>query len=354
MPLLGKKILMPHNFENSFIEFCRKNKFEINKKQLEIVKFLESFFNTKKKFINFFSKKEKKCFYLYGNVGVGKTMIANHVYEKLDIKKMKVHFNEFMIDFHNFRHKKMDGNTIAQFVKNLKKNSDFIYLDEFQVTNIVDAMILGKLFEIIFIENIKILITTNTKLEDLYKDGLQRDQFIPFINIIEKNSIQKKLFLEDDYRSQMQDKNQRIFYPLDEKTLFNINKNFRILTKNFKKEKKLIKTKGRIFKINEFYNGVVRFTFKELCDQNLGAEDYINISETCEHIFIEEVPKFDEYNSNQQLRFITLIDILYEKKIILTLSMEKEINNLGTSKKHSETFKRTTSRLYEMTASKNY
>ncbi len=342
---------MPPDFVNSFSEFCKKNKFEINKKQLEIVKFLESFFYSKKNLIDFFVKKEKKCFYLYGNVGVGKTMIAHHIYENLNIKKMKIHFNEFMIDFHDFGHKnrKRYSNIIKQFVKNLKKNSDFIYLDEFQVTNIVDAMILGKLFETIFIENIKILITTNTKLEDLYKDGLQRDQFIPFINLIEKNSIQKELSLEDDYRSQMNNNNQRISYPLNEKTLFNINKNFRILTKNFKKDVRLIKTKGRVFKINEFYNGIARFNFKELCDQNLGAEDYINISKICEHIFIEGVPKFNEYNSNQQLRFITLIDILYEKKIILTLSMESEISNLGTSKKHSETFKRTASRLYEMT-----
>ena len=343
---------MAPGFENSFIEFCRKNKFEINKKQLETVKFLENFFHPKKRLINFFLKREKKCFYLYGNVGVGKTMIANHIYEKLNIKKNKVHFNEFMINFHDFRHKKKDGNTITQFVQNLKRNSDFIFLDEFQVTNIVDAMILGKLFEIIFLENIKILITTNTKLKDLYKDGLQRDQFIPFINLIEKNSFQNELFLEDDYRNQMQDNNRRIFYPLNERALFNINKDFRILTKNLKKEEMLIKTKGRIFKIDDFYNGVARFNFKELCDQNLGAEDYINISEICMHIFIEGVPKFDEYNSNQQLRFITLIDILYEKKIILTLSMEDDISNLGTSKKHSETFKRTTSRLYEMTASK--
>jgi len=344
---------MPLDFENSFTEFCIKNKFEINKKQLEIVKVLENFFYTKKRFFDFFSKKKKKCFYLYGNVGVGKTMIAHHIYEKLEIKKLKVHFNEFMINFHDFRHKKKDGNTITQFVQHLKKKSDFIYLDEFQVTNIVDAMILGKLFEKIFIENIKILITTNTKLEDLYKDGLQRDQFIPFINLIKKNSLQKELFLEDDYRNQMQDNNQRIYYPLNEKTLFKMNQNFRILTKNFKKEERLIKTKGRLFKISQFYNNIAKFNFKELCDQNLGAEDYINISEICEHIFIEGIPKFDEYNSNQQLRFITLIDIFYEKKIILSLSMDKEISNLGTSKKHSEAFKRTISRLHEMTASKN-
>ena len=89
-----------------------------------------------------------------------------------------------MVSFHDFRHEKKDNNTISTFVKKLKKKYDLIYLDEFQVTNIVDAMILGKLFEVIFEENIRIIITTNTKLNDLYKDGLQRDRFLPFISIL--------------------------------------------------------------------------------------------------------------------------------------------------------------------------
>ena len=344
---------MSSSLQNTFSEFCKKNKFEINKKQKEILNSLEKFIFQRNKLLNFFlKKKDLACFYLYGSVGVGKTMIANFVYEQINLKKTKFHFNEFMINFHDFRHQKKDDNTISEFVKNLKSKYDFIYLDEFQVTNIVDAMILGKLFENIFLNNIKILITTNTRLVDLYKDGLQREQFIPFINLITKKSVQKELFLEDDYRTQNQDNNQRIFYPLNEKTLFKINQKFRIFTKNLTKQEKSINTKGRVFKINNYYGGLARFDFKELCDQNLGAEDYLNISKICNHIFIEQVPVFNEYNSNQQLRFITLIDILYEKKITLTLSMELDLSKIGTSKKHSEVFKRTRSRLHEMTMSK--
>ena len=137
--------------QNTFSEFCNKNKFEINKKQIEILNSLEKFIFPRNKLLNFFSKKEDlSCFYLYGNVGVGKTMIANFVYDQIDIKKTKFHFNEFMINFHDFRHEKKDDNSIYKFVKNLKQKFDFLYLDEFQVTNIVDAMILGKLFENIF------------------------------------------------------------------------------------------------------------------------------------------------------------------------------------------------------------
>ncbi len=340
------------SLQDSFKEFCRQNKFEINSQQKEIIYLLEKFLIHKETFLSsFFQKKEKFCFYLYGNVGVGKTMLLNFVYDRLEMKKQRQHFNEFMISFHDFRHEKKDDSTIKSFVKKIKEKYDLIYLDEFQVTNIVDAMILGKLFEIIFEEKIKIIITTNTKLNDLYKDGLQREQFLPFIKIIENFSIQKELLIENDYRTINDEKFKEIFSPLNEKTSFRINQRFREFTRNKVKEKKIVKTKGRDFVIENFYSGVVRFNFKDLCDKNLGAEDYINIANSCNHIFIEEIPKFNDENSNQQLRFITLIDIFYEKKIRLTLSFEENFEDLSSSNKHSEIFKRTVSRLFEMTKS---
>ena len=340
------------NLQDSFKEFCRQNKFEINSQQKEIIYLLEKFLIHKETFLSsFFQKKEKFCFYLYGNVGVGKTMLLNFVYDQLEMKKQRQHFNEFMISFHDFRHEKKDDSTIKTFVKKIKEKYDLIYLDEFQVTNIVDAMILGKLFEIIFEEKIKIIITTNTKLNDLYKDGLQREQFLPFIKIIENFSIQKELLIENDYRTKNDEKFKEIFSPLNEKTSFRINQRFREFTRNKVKEKKIVKTKGRDFVIENFYSGVARFKFKDLCDKNLGAEDYINIANSCNHIFIEEIPKFNDENSNQQLRFITLIDIFYEKKISLTLSFEENFEDLSSSNKHSEIFKRTVSRLFEMTKS---
>ena len=213
-----------------------------------------------------------------------------------------------------------------------------LYLDEFQVTNIVDAMILGKLFKKIFSENIKIIITTNIKLDDLYKDGLQRDQFLPFISIIKANSIQQELLIKDDYRIKNLEKSQRIFYPLNENTSFKINQSFHELTKDKKKEIRKITTKGREFMIKNYYNGISRFKFEELCDVKLGAEDYINIAKVCNHVFIEQIPFFNDENSNQQLRFITLIDIFYEKKITLTLSLANDLNLLGSSKKHADGF----------------
>ena len=340
------------NLKSSFKEFCKQNKFELNLQQLEIINLLERFLINNETFLNrIFKKKKKLCFYLYGKVGVGKTMLLDFAYDRVKIKKHRLHFNEFMISFHDFRHNKQDSNMINNFVKRLKKKYDLIYLDEFQVTNIVDAMILGKLFEVIFEENIMIIITTNTKLNDLYKDGLQREQFLPFISIIKKFSIQKELLIKDDYRTTNNEKSQDFFFPLNEKTSFRFNQRFRELTRDKNKERKIITTKGRDFIIENFYSGVARFKFNDLCDKYIGAEDYINIANDCIHIFIEDIPKFNNTNINQQLRFITLIDIFYEKKIRLTLSIEEDLSNLSSSDKHFEIFKRTVSRLSEMTKS---
>ena len=342
-----------HNLslQNSFKEFCKKKKLEINNPQIEIISLLEDFLNFRKSFFsNIFKTKEKLCFYLHGDVGVGKTMLLDFVYNGLKIKKLRTHFNEFMINFHDFRHQnKEEDNSIRSFVKNLKKKYELIYLDEFQVTNIVDAMILGKLFEEIFSENIKIIITTNIRLDNLYKNGLQREQFLPFIAVIKANSVQQELLIQDDYRIKNLVKSQRIFYPLNENTSFKINQSFHEFTKGKKRENITISTKGRDFDIKNFYDGISRFKFEELCNVKIGAEDYINLAQVHTHIFIEQIPFFNNGNSNQQLRFITLIDILYEKKIILTLSLADNLNLLGSSKIHAEAFKRTLSRLFEMT-----
>ena len=211
-------------------------------------------------------------------------------------------------------------------------------------------MILGKLFETIFSENIKVLITSNIKIDNLYKEGLQREQFLPFISIIKKNSIQKELIIDEDYRKVGSDKLQRAFSPINEKNTFKINQYFRELTKNSIKKEITINIKGRDFIIKEFYDGIARFDFKQLCDENLGSEDYIKISSICKFIVIENIPFFSEENSNQQQRFITLIDILYEKKIYLMVSMEKSLDKIGSSKRLIESFKRTSSRIFELTS----
>ena len=128
-------------------------------------------------------------------------MILNFFFEKIKIKKLRLHFNEFMINFHDFKFKNENKeNIIKNFVNDLKKKFNLLYFDEFQVTNIADAMILGKLFKEIFNQKIVVLFSSNLKIDDLYKGGLQRDQFLPFIKLIKKLCIEYNLEIDQDYR----------------------------------------------------------------------------------------------------------------------------------------------------------
>ncbi|MDC0519199.1 cell division protein ZapE [Candidatus Pelagibacter ubique] len=347
------------NLNKLFLSYCKINNLEINPSQLGSIEELSLFYtqNFNKSLLKkIFTKQNYKTgFYLQGDVGVGKTMILNFFYNNFDKTKQRFHFNEFMISFHDFVFKNKENtqeNIIDKFVKKLKSKSKLIYFDEFQVTNIVDAMILGSLFKKIFDENIKVLFSSNTKINDLYKDGLQRDQFLPFIKIMKERSYETQLIIQDDYRKSVKNRNERYFYPLNESTNFKLNKFFRKITKNLTNQEMILSIKGRKLTIKNYFNGIARFDFKELCSKNIGAEDYIKITEVCKFIVIENIPIFNSDNSNQQQRFITLIDILYEKNIPLMITSQLQLDLLSSSEDLKKIFKRTISRLYELTSVK--
>lgn len=339
---------------NLFLEHCKLKKFEINNNQLEIINNLESFYkenSSSKIFGKLFNNNKKIGFYLFGDVGVGKTMLLNFFFSQIKEKKLRLHFNEFMIGFHDFIFQMKDKeNGIEKFVKDLSKKTKILYFDEFQVTNIVDAMILGKLFQRIFEEKILVLFSSNIKINDLYKDGLQREQFLPFIKILQNYCYERELLITEDYRTSTNNGSERFLAPINEKTNFIFNKFFRTLTKNINKENKILEIKGRNLIIENFFNGIAKFNFDELCNRNIGSEDYIEIANNCSFIFIENLPDFNHTNSNQQQRFITLIDILYEKKIPLMITSEKSLDTISSSADISNVFKRTISRLHELTS----
>ena len=346
------------NLNKLFLNHCEDKQYEINQNQIDTIDKLKDYYssNFNQNFLKKFFKKEKSKlgFYLVGDVGVGKTMILNFFFKILKEKKLRLHFNEFMVKFHNHIFENKDKeNGIKNFVKDLSKKTEILYFDEFQVTNIVDAMILGRLFEKIFEENIKVIFSSNILIKDLYKDGLQRDQFIPFIKILENYCFQKELLIDEDYRSSKNVNLERFLSPIDKSTNFIFNKYFRKVTKNKKKTLKILEIKGRQIRLENFYDGVIKFNFDELFNKNLGSEDYIAIADISDFIFIINLPKFDQNNSNQQQRFITFIDIIYEKRIPLMITSEENLDFLGSSNNLNEPFKRTTSRLYELT-SKNY
>jgi len=345
--------------KKKFLKYCLDNKFQQNKKQLKALDSLVEFYKDNsffKKLLSKFYKSEKKLgFYLQGGVGVGKTMLLSFFFNHLEIVKKRIHFNEFMIEFHDFRHNyKLQGkdNSINNFVRNLKQKVNLIYLDEFQVTNIVDAMILGNLFEAIFKENIRVLISSNIKINDLYKDGLQRDQFKPFIDVINKFCVEHELIINQDYRKFGISKLERFFYPINDKTFFQASSVFREISKGKINKPKKIFIKGRDFVIQNYSEGLARFNFNDLCGVSIGAEDYLKIAEVCNFILIDGVPNFDEENTDKQQRFITLIDILYEKKIPIMLTANFNYKNFKSSRRLIDPYKRTVSRLFELTSPK--
>jgi len=345
---------------NKFLKFCSEKKFQKNKEQIKTLDLLVKFYKDEsfliKTFSKIFLKSQKNLgFYLQGGVGVGKTMLLNFFFDNLEVPKMRRHFNEFMIEFHDFRHNyKLQGkdNSINAFVKNLKNKVNLIYLDEFQVTNIVDAMILGKLFEAIFRENIKVFISSNIKIKDLYKDGLQRDQFMPFINIIIRFCKEHELVVNQDYRKSGISKLERFFHPINDQTLFLASSIFREISKEKINNSKNIHIKGRNFLIKNYFEGLARFNFNDLCGVPIGAEDYIKIAEQCDFLLIDNVPNFGEENADKQQRFITLIDILYEKEIPIMITANFSYNKFNSSSRLKNSYKRTVSRIFELTSPK--
>ena len=156
--------------------------------------------------------------------------------------------------------------------------------------------------------------------------------------------------IKEDYRSSQNKSLDRFLSPINQSTNFIFNKFFRKITKDKEKITKILEIKGRQIKIENFYKGVIKFNFDDLCDRNLGSEDYIGIANICNFLLIENLPNFNENNSNQQQRFITLIDIIYEKKIPLMITSNINLDSINSSKSLIKPFKRTISRLYELTS----
>jgi len=348
---------MSINIQQAFFNFKKSRNFLENINQDNLIKTLTSleeqlnsrfFFNVKNFFnnLNYF-----QGFYLFGEVGTGKTTIINFFLDNIEEKKvLRTHFNKFMIEIHNlFQIQKKNKDPIANIAKDYSKDFRLFFLDEFQITNIVDAMLLKKLFEEFFNNKIFIIMTSNTKPDELYKDGLQREQFLPFINILKKKTLIFELSTGIDYRLLFLKNKRKFFSPITEETKKIFNEIFKKFIGNKETEKLILEVKKRKFTVNEYSSKAAKFNFKDLCGQNIGSEDYLELSNYIKIFFIENIPKFNDDMIDQQQRFITLIDILYDKKINLVCLSEAPLENLQSSKKLNEIFKRTISRLSEMT-----
>jgi cell division protein ZapE len=257
-----------------------------------------------------------------------------------------------MVDIHNKLHKlKNESNPLPKIVKTFKKDFDIIFFDEFQITNIADAMILGKLLEQFFSNNIFIITTSNVKPDDLYLGGLQRDQFLPYIENIKDNTLVYSLNSGKDYRELYLNKQNRFFIVKDPQTKKNFNQVLFTVLSGKQFATKEIEIKGRKLIIDNYVSGIAKFDFKDLCFQTYGSEDYIEICKITKIFFIENIPNFTDELINEQYRFINLIDIIYDNQLSLVATASVPINQITSSIKLAKVFQRTLSRLGELTRS---
>ncbi len=296
--------------------------------------------------------------YLHGPVGRGKSMLMDIFYDSipLGIKKRRVHFHQFMIEVHDYIHSRraIDGivedmdAALPSLALVISNRSRVLCFDEFHVTDVADAMILSRLFTAMFEQGITIVMTSNWPPEDLYKGGLQRDRFIPFINLVKERMEVVTVDSPVDYRARKLKEMSVYFAPLNSENHKRADDLFLSLTEGTENLPDLINVKGRTIQVPVAAKGVARFGFSQLCERPLGAEDYLAIAKRYHTIFLENVPKMGYDRRNEAKRLMTLVDVLYDNGRNLVLVADAMPQLLYTGHDHAFEFQRTISRLLEM------
>ena len=300
------------------------------------------------------SKRQKPVmgFYIYGGVGRGKTMLMDLLFKKIKISsKKRFHFHEFMRDVHEeirvAREKKI-ADPIELVAGKIFENISLICFDEMQITDIADAMLVGRLFEKIVNMQISFICTSNRKPGDLYKDGLNRELFLPFIDLLESNLKVFPLNADRDYRRDLLKGSEKYFVVSNPNSHDPFQKLWVSLTRGDKALPFEIKIGTRTLIIPYFINGIGRLSFKDLCGQPLSSREYLSMINEIKVLFLEDIPIFCTENLDSSKRFMNLIDVIYENQVRFICTAEDEPSSLYRSKRGAFEFERTISRLEEM------
>ena len=292
--------------------------------------------------------------YLWGDVGRGKSMLMDLFYDKVEgIPKQRIHFHAFMQDIHarihSWRQLKPKADLVKWVVEEIAQDYRLICLDELQVHDITDAAILSRLFTLLFQSGVLIVCTSNRPPMDLYQGGIQRDQFVPFIELIERHMDVMKIKSETDYRlAQLQAMQQTYIHPLGPEADEFLYDSYQLLTQCAPSEPITLSVKGRRIEIEKTACGVAWLTFAELCERPLGAADYLEIAAIFHTVIVQNIPELSPETRNEAKRFVTLIDTLYEHKVKLICSAETPPYGIYPAGDGSFEFERTVSRLLEM------
>jgi cell division protein ZapE len=301
-----------------------------------------------------------KGLYIYGDVGRGKTMLMDLFFEASPVdRKRRVHFHEFMLDVHEHvnavRQKMKSGahegqDPIKLVAEQLADEAWLLCFDEFHVTDIADAMILGRLFTQLFERGIVMVATSNLPPGELYKDGLNRELFVPFIHLLEAHMDIVRLGARTDFRLEKLTGRPVWYVPADAAADRALDDAWRRLTGGHDGGAQELPLKGRSVHVPRAFMGVARFSFHDLCEQPLAAADYLRIAREYHTIILDRVPEMTYDNRNAAKRFIILIDTLYDMNVKLIGSAATEPAALYRADQgfEAQEFKRTASRLIEM------
>ena len=288
--------------------------------------------------------------YMWGGVGRGKSMLMDLLYDQVEAPKQRSHFHAFMQWVHAemalARTKGVDD-AIAPVAAKLADDVRFLAFDEMQITDITDAMIVGRLFEALFAAGVVVVTTSNRPPDDLYKDGLNRQLFLPFIDLLKDRMVVHELVSATDYRQDRLAGTPSYFTPIDADARQAITDIWARLS-NGQSETLVLHVKGRQVALPQFHNGVARAKFFDLCGKPLGAADYLALAAAVRVLILEDIPALSRNNFNEAKRFVTLIDALYEGKVQFIASAAAKPEMLYIEGEGTFEFERTASRLREM------
>tara|TARA_R110002096_G_scaffold67198_9_gene163040 strand:- start:1408 stop:2511 length:1104 start_codon:yes stop_codon:yes gene_type:complete len=298
------------------------------------------------------TQKQKSCvkgLYIWGSVGRGKTYLMDIFYDCLPSdKKMRLHFHRFMQEIHHqLREINNEENPLMIVAESFKQRSDIICLDELFVSDIGDAMILAGLLEAFFMQGITLVTTSNCHPDDLYRGGLQRQKFLPAIELIKQQTKVIELGGNTDHRLEYLEHADIYHHPLDENAHQVMTNNFMHVSPAPGVENECLTIEGRSIQTIRCSEGTIWLSFYDLCDGPRSASDYIEIARCFNTVLISNIPLLTKKDDLAR-RFITAIDEFYDRSVKVIISAEADVHHLYKGKKLSFEFQRTISRLLEM------